>query len=115
MKTYLKFSIEGEVDEIKTKDTEFNLNNYSDFSYIENIKHNKNNFILLYNKNNNDKKNITFLPFYNKDINGDFLLIFIDSNNNLKSFTENKYLKLLNISKKKIEDYSSDDFNLSDD
>ena len=46
---------------------------------------------------------------------GDFLLFIIDSENNIKSLTENKFLKFINISHKSINDYSSDDFNLSDD
>ena len=114
MKTYLHFSIEGDVIEIKTKDKLFNSENYKDYKYIEHIIHNSNNFIILYNKKTDDKKNITSLPFYKKEIFGDFILFIIDSENNIKSLTEKKFLKFLNISQKSISDYSSDDFNLSD-
>ena len=115
MKTYLLFSIEGELTEYKTKDKSFDSTNYTTFSYIYYINYNKNNFIILYNKNVSDKKNITVLPFYNKEIYGAFIVFLTDSENNLKSFTEVKFLKLLNISQKNIDqEYSSDDFNLSD-
>jgi len=112
MKTYLSFSIEGEINEIKTVDTIFKSDNYSNYSFIDKIKHNKYNFIILYN--HDIIKNITVLPFYNKDIYGEFLLFQIDEQNNLKSLTENKFLKLFNKLKTNIEDYSSDDFNLSE-
>ena len=35
-------------------------------------------------------KNIT-LPFYEKELFGDFLLFIIDNENNIKSLTENKF------------------------
>tara|TARA_A100001015_G_C14476895_1_gene513949 strand:+ start:169 stop:513 length:345 start_codon:yes stop_codon:yes gene_type:complete len=114
MKTYLHFSTEGEVTEIKTNDKLFNSDSYKDYTYIENITHNSNNFIILFNKNTNEKKNITSLPFYNKELFGNFILFIIDNQNNIKSLTENKFLKFINVSKKNINDYSSDDFNLSD-
>lgn len=114
MKTYLHFSTNGEVTEIKTKNKLFNFHDYNQYKYIENITHNSNNFIIIFNKNKEDKKNITSLPFYKKDLFGDFILFIIDNENNIKSITENKFLKLINISSKSINDYSSDDFNLSD-
>ena len=114
MKTYLHFSTEGEVTEIKTKEKLFKYDSYKDYTYIENIIHNSQNFIILFNKNAIDKKNITSLPFYKKELLGDFLLFIIDNENNIKSLTENKFLKFINISHKSINDYSSDDFNLSD-
>ena len=114
MKTYLHFSIEGDVIEIKTKNKLFNKKNYKDFTYIENINHNSNNFIILYNKNKDDKKNITSLPFYKKELFGDFILFIIDTENNIKSLSEKKFLKFINNSQQSINDYSSDDFNLSD-
>ena len=114
MRYYLHFNTIGEIEEFKTKDTVFNSNNYSEYSFIENVKYNKYNYIILYNKNS-AIKNITALPFLkNMEIYGDFLLFAIDSNSNIKSLTENKYMKLLNTVKINIEDYSSDDFNLSD-
>ena len=114
MKTYLHFSITGEITEFKTKNKLFNINDFKDYSFIENINHNSHNFILLFNKNNNDKVNITSLPFFTKKILGDFILLIIDNENNLKSLTENKFLKFINISQKSYSDYSSDDFNHSD-
>lgn len=115
MKSYLNFSTEGELTEIKTNDKLFKHENYNDYIYIENITHNSYNFILLFNKNANDKKNISSLPFYNKELFGNFLLFIVDNENNIKSLTENKFLKFINIAQKKNYDYSSDDFNLSDD
>ena len=114
MKTYLQFSTDGELTEIKTRDKLFKPDNYKDYTYIENIIHNSYNFIILFNKNANDNKNITSLPFYKKELFGVFLLFIIDNDNNIKSLTENKFLKFINVSQKNINDYSSDDFNLSD-
>jgi hypothetical protein len=115
MKTYLEFSNLGEVTELKTKDKVFIKENYSDFKYIINIIYNKYNFVLLYNEKSteNNIKNITSLPFYDNDLYGNFLLFYIDSNKYLSSFTEIKFLKLINV-KTCNQDYSSDDFNLSD-
>ena len=123
MKTYLEFSNNGEITEHKIKEKNFNKENYIDFKYIERIIYNKYNFILLFNifdNANNKIKNITVLPFYNNNIYGNFLLfnteILEDTKEsfNLKSLTEIKFLKLINTTDKPIEDYSSDDFNLSD-
>jgi len=114
MKTYLHFSTEGEVAEIKTKEKLFKSEDYNNYTFIEIITHNSYNFIILFNKNENDKKNITYLPFYKKELLGDFVLFAVDNENNIKSLTENKFLKFINISQKSINDYSSDDFNLSD-
>ena len=124
MKTYLEFSVDGDILELKLKDKVFDATNY-DYKFIDNIVYNKYNFIILYNKyteeqilNNYDcKKNITKLPFIEKNIYGKFAVFIVDSSNNLKSFSENKLLNLINIKPKSTEDidnYSSDDFNLSD-
>ena len=113
MKSYLRFSIKGELFELKTKEKTLNIENYTDYKYFEKIKHNKYNYIILYNKDLHDK-NITVLPFYDKEIYGDFLLFMIDEDENLKSITESKFLKLINVNKNNIYEYSSDDFNLSD-
>lgn len=115
MKIYLEFSVDGDIIELKTKDKVIESNNY-DYNYIENINFNKYNFVLLYN-NNECKKNITNLPFIKKVINGKFALFMIDSENNIKSLNENKLLNMINIKPQNSEDidnYSSDDFNLSD-
>lgn len=114
MKTYLSFSVYGEITELKIKEKIFKMENYADYTHIDKAIHNKHNFNILYNTIEDDKKNITSLPFYNKEIYGDFLLIEIDNDNNLKSLTENKFLKLISFSQKEMTDYSSDDFNLSD-
>jgi hypothetical protein len=115
MKTYLHFSTDAELSEIKTKDKSFKSCNFNEFNYIEKITYNLHNFIILFNKNLNDKKNITSLPFYKKELIGDFLLLTVDNENNLKSLTENKFFKIINTSiKNNYSDYSSDDFNLSD-
>jgi len=113
MKSYLRFSIKGELLELKTKEKTLDIENYTDYKYFEKIKHNKYNYIILYNKDSNDK-NITVLPFYDKEIYGDFLLFMVDEDENLKSITESKFLKLINVNKNDIYEYSSDDFNLSD-
>lgn len=115
MKTYLRFSVEGEIEELKTKEKQFNKDNYTDYNNMVNVMYNKKNFIILFNNKELEKKNISVLPFYKQDIYGEYILFIIDNENNIKSLTEQKYLKLLRISKKNYEEYSSDDFNLSDD
>ena len=140
MKTYLEFSNKGDITEHQFNNRKFNKENYPDFKYIEKIMYNKYNFMLLYNTfdDSNSIKNITHLPFFKKDIYGNFLLFSyslneekreerreeknenselnscINDNITLKSLQEIKFLKLINIVDKPIEDYSSDDFNLSD-
>jgi hypothetical protein len=114
MKTYLNFSINGEITEMKTKDKYIKIEDYINYNLFEFINHNKYNLIILYNNDKKHSKNITYLPFYNKEILGDFLLFSVDSEKNIKSLTEKKFLKILNIIQKNIEDYSSDDFNLSE-
>lgn len=113
MKIYLNFSISGEITEIKTKNLIFQKENYTDYKFIHTLIHNNLNLIILFNKTSKDKNN-TYLPFYSDVIYGDFLLFNIDDKNNLISLTEKKILKLLNVLEQKIEDYSSDDFNLSE-
>ena len=122
MKIYLKFSTIGEITELKIKDKLFKKENFNEYDTHEYIEHNKYKFIICKNDKNNEihQKNITFLPFYEKEIYGDFLLFLIDNDNNIISFPEKKFMKfttkkLQNISSlNNIEDYSSDDFNLSD-
>jgi hypothetical protein len=115
MKIYIEFSVNGEITEIKTNNAEFKQSDYNDYKFIEKIKYDKYNFILLYNKNNQDKKNLTSLPFYKNEIFGAFILFIIDGENIIKNLTENKFIKILGTFKKFPQDYSSDDFNLSDD
>ena len=123
MKTYLEFSVDGDILELKSKDKILDTKNYN-YKYIDNIVYNKYNFVVLYNKYNNEeiinnieyKENITKLPFIEKKINGKFVVFMVDSSYNLKVFTESKLLNLINIKSKNDNniDYSSDDFNLSD-
>lgn len=115
MKIYLKFSICGDITELKTKDNIFYKDNYDNYKLIENISYNNKLLILLFNNDTSQNKNITVLPFYDNIIYGDFILFLVDQNDKLKNFNETKFLKLLNKFEKVIEDYSSDDFNLSDD
>lgn len=119
MKYYLKFSIIGDIEECKTKETTINYNN-DNYLYHKIIKYNEYNFIVFYNDDQNKPKNISYLPFYDNTIYGDFLLFMVDDNNNLLNLSEKKFLKYTS---KKIQnssslnyivDYSSDDFNLSD-
>ncbi len=122
MKVYLQFSIIGEVTELKIKDKLFSKENFNEYDTHEYVEHDKYKFIICKNEKNNKthQKNITFLPFYQKEIYGDFLLFLIDNEDNIISLPEKKFLKFTNIklqnssSLTKIEDYSSDDFNLSD-
>ena len=115
MKTYLEFSVDGDISEIKLKDKVFDITSYN-YNFIENINYNRYNFVILYNKHD-CKKNISSLPFLNKEIYGKFSVFIVDTDNNIKSFTENKLLNLINIKPTNtddIDDYSSEDFNLSD-
>jgi len=114
MKIYLECSVDGDIVEVKTKDKLLEVTNY-EYEFIEPIYYHKYNFVLLYNNKEDQKENITKLPFTEKKINGKFLLFLADSNNNIKSLSENKLLALINIQKNDNDnDYSSDDFNLSD-
>lgn len=122
MKIYLQFSTIGEITELKIKDKLFRKENFNDYDTNEYIEYNKYKFIICKNNKNNEihQKNITFLPFYQKEIYGDFLLFLVDDEYNIISLPEKKFMKfttkkLQNISSlNNIEDYSSDDFNLSD-
>jgi len=120
MKIYLQFSTIGEITELKTKDKLFNKETFNNYSIIEYVDHDKYRFVICKNNINNLQKNITFLPFYQLDIHGDFLLFLIDNDNNIISLTESKFLKFTNkklqnsSSLNNIEEYSSDDFSLSD-
>lgn len=113
MKTYLEFSLHGDITEIKTKETEILLENYTEYTKKILIEYNKYNFCILINERSTSL-NLSKLPFYDKPIKGKFLLFCLDDKK-IKSLTENKFMKFITISQKKIEDYSSDDFNLSDD
>jgi hypothetical protein len=122
MKVYLQFSTIGEVTELKIKDKLFSKEDFNEYDTNVYIEHDKYKFIICKNEKNNEthQKNITFLPFYEKEIYGDFLLFLIDNEDNIISLPEKKFLKFTNVklqnssSLNKIEDYSSDDFNLSD-
>lgn len=113
MPTYLEFSIEGDITQLKTKDKSIEINNY-DYTFIDNITYMKHNFVILYNRLNKEEPNVTKLPFYEKTINGKFVLFLLDNFGKIKSLKEEKFLKLINIEKNYDNDYSSDDFNLSD-
>ena len=122
MKIYLQFSIIGEITELKIKDKLFSKEKFNEYDTHEYIEHEKYKFVICKNEKNNKthQKNITFLPFYQKEIYGDFLLFLVDDEYNIISLPEKKFMKfttkkLQNISSlNNIEDYSSDDFNLSD-
>ena len=119
MKIYIQFSTIGEITELKTKNKLFSKDICNDYSIIEYIDHDKYRFVICKN-NINLQKNITFLPFYQSAIYGDFLLFLVDNDDKIISLTENKFLKFTNKklqnsnSLNNIEEYSSDDFNLSD-
>lgn len=123
MKTYLEFSVNGDITELKSKNKTFDINDYTDFKLMKNLTYNKYKFILLYNEYTledksikNIKQNITKLPFLDKIIYDKFVIFNVDDENNIKTFHESKLLNLINIKQKisEIDDYSSDDFNLSD-
>ena len=122
MKIYLQFSTIGEITELKIKESKYREEIFNEYDTHEYIEHEKYKFIICKNEKNNKtyQKNITFLPFYEKEIYGNFLLFLIDNDNNIISLSEKKFMKftnkkLQNISSlNNIEDYSSDDFDLSD-
>ena len=108
MKTYLRFSIKGEIEELKTKDKFFDKNNFDNYNFKQ-ISYNNNLYKLLFSQSESNI-NITKLPFYNKPIYGPFYLFKILSDNTIQSMTEYKFLNLLSSNVKEIPDYSSDDF-----
>lgn len=113
MKTYLEFSVLGEITELKTQYKFIDINNFNYYNTLEKISYNNSNYILLINNNNSKDKNISVIPFYNNEIFGSFLLFKIDKNDNIISFKEKNFLNLLN-KNNSFEDYSSDDFDLSE-
>ena len=112
MKTYLEFSVDGDINELKTNDKLLEVTKY-DYKFVENINYLNYYFILLYNKCEKDKINITKLPFYNNIIYGNFIVFMVTVDNNIKSLSEKKLLKLI-IVPSITQDYSSDDFDVSE-
>ena len=84
MKTYLEFSVDGDILELKSKDKILDTKNYN-YKYIDNIVYNKYNFVVLYNKYNNEeiinnieyKENITKLPFIEKKLMANLLFLWL--------------------------------------
>ena len=111
MKTYLFFDIDGNVNEIKTKMTKFDLQKFKDFQFFKQIKYNFKYYILLYNLDINDDENISKIPFYNEKLYGRFSILQVNNFEEfiIETFTYLKYQRLIN---KDILyfDYSSDDF-----
>tara|TARA_Y100000389_G_scaffold204201_1_gene255513 strand:+ start:7003 stop:7365 length:363 start_codon:yes stop_codon:yes gene_type:complete len=108
MKTGLILKKNGEINEIKIKNTNFSLENDEFGEYKHYIK--CNDYIILYNKLDKDL-NIHIIPFTEYKFYGDILIIKINKGNDINNLTKDKYIKI--ISKIKIEEndmyYSSED------
>jgi len=113
MKTYLLLTKDGTLKEEKTKNIKFNLNEYENFNKFKKCYYNNEYYYIVYNDDNRQQLNIIDIPFNEDKLYGDIIIINTDNEDNLKSFTEKKYLKLLikNKNENELCDYSSDDFN----
>ena len=109
MKKYLVFQNDGTINENCTNSLSIsdykneNENNYYTYSYK-----NENYVVFI---ENNHTQNMSKIPFL-EPCTGIIILFKVENFDNLKikSFTENMYIKVLNIHTEYI-DYSSDDFN----
>jgi hypothetical protein len=95
MKTYLVFLKNGEIIENKTKNKSFNI---QDFNYKSYKKYD--NFLILYNENDNEDRNITSFYFTNDKFKNDIVLLRVDENNFILNFKITDYIKNLKISTK---------------
>jgi hypothetical protein len=95
MKTYLVFLKNGEIIENKTKNKLFNI---QDFNYKSYKKYD--NFLILYNENDNEDRNITSFYFTNDKFKNDIVLLRVDENNFILNFKITDYIKNLKISTK---------------
>jgi hypothetical protein len=95
MKTYLVFLKNGEVIENKTKNKSFNI---QDFNYKSYKKYD--NFLILYNENDNEDINITSFYFTNDKFKNDVILLKVDENNFIMNFKIADYIKNLKLSTK---------------
>lgn len=108
MKTGLLLKKNGEIYEIKFKTVKFSLES----GEFEEYKHyiNCNDYIILYNKIDNDL-NIHIIPFTEDKFYGDILIIKTNKNSDIINLTKDIYIKI--ISKIKMEEndmyYSSED------
>lgn len=97
MKSYLIFLKNGEIKEKKTNENVFDISQFSDFANFKMYE----NYIVMYNENENSELNLTVLSFTTDRYSSDIGLIKLE-NNLIKSFTMNNYMKLLEKEKYEI-------------
>jgi hypothetical protein len=101
MKSYLIFLKNGEIKEKKTNENVFDISQFSGFNKFKTYQ----DFVVMYNENENSEMNLTVLSFTTDRYNSDIGLIKLE-NNLIKSLTMNNYMKLLE--KVKYETYEED-------
>ncbi len=101
MKSYLIFLKNGEILEKKTNETIFDISRFGHFNTFKMYQ----DYVVMYNENENSELNLTVLSFTTDRYNSDIGLIKLE-NNLIKSLTMNNYMKLLE--KEKYEAYEED-------
>lgn len=101
MKSYLIFLTNGEIREKKTNETVFDISHFKDFNKFKVYQ----DYLVMYNENENSELNLTVLSFTTDRYNSDIGLIKLE-NNLIKSLTINNYMRLLE--KEKYETYEED-------
>ena len=97
MKSYLIFLKNGEIKEKKTNMSVFDISHFSDFNKFKIYQ----DYVVMYNENENSEMNLTVLSFTTDRYNSDIGLIKLE-NNIIKSLTMNNYIRLLEKEKYEI-------------
>jgi hypothetical protein len=98
MKSYLIFLKNGEITEKKTNENVFDMSHFKQFNKFKMYQ----DYVVMYNNNENDELNLTVLSFTTDRYNSDIGLIKLECNLNIKSLTLNGYMKLLEKEKYEI-------------
>jgi hypothetical protein len=101
MKSYLIFLKNGEILEKKTNEIVFDITRFDRFNKFKMYQ----DYLVMYNENENSELNLTVLSFTTDRYNSDIGLIKLE-NNLIKSLTMNNYIRLLE--KEKYETYEED-------
>jgi hypothetical protein len=98
MKSYLIFLKNGEITEKKTNENVFDMSRFKQFNKFKMYQ----DYVVMYNNDENDELNLTVLSFTTDRYNSDIGLIKLECNLNIKSLTLNGYIKLLEKEKYEI-------------
>jgi len=98
MKSYLIFLKNGEITEKRTNENVFDMSHFKKFNKFKMYQ----DYVVMYNNNENGELNLTVLSFTTDRYNSDIGLIKLECNLNIKSLTLNGYIKLLEKEKYEI-------------